>query len=113
MKATQNEIKDGKVCSIVMYIVFLIGLVWWLADEKMKKNKFVTYHLKQNLIIIIAAFAVSTVGGIIPFIGWFIILPIGSLVVFVLWVIGLINAIKGEEKPVPLIGKLAEKWFTF
>jgi uncharacterized membrane protein len=113
VKASNKEIEESKICVILMYIIFLVGLIWFLVDEKMKGNKFAKFHLKQLLILIIASVAVSIVGSIIPFIGWFIILPIGSLLVFVLWIFGLVYAIKGEEKPVPIIGQLAEKWFTF
>lgn len=112
MKATLKEVEDSKVCVILMYLIFFVGLIWFLVDEKMKNNNFAKFHLKQLLVIIIASFAVSIVGAIIPFIGWFVILPIGSLIILVLWIFGLIYAIKGEEKHVPLIGKLGDK-FTF
>jgi uncharacterized membrane protein len=44
------------------------------------------------------------VGGIIPFLGWFIILPLGELFILILAIMGIINAAKGEMKPLPLIG---------
>ena len=108
-----TDVEESKICVILMYIIFLIGLIWFLVDDKMKHNSFAKYHLKQVLIILIASFVVSFVGSIIPFIGWFVILPIGSLIVFILWLFGLVYAIQGKTKPVPIIGKLAEKWFTF
>jgi uncharacterized membrane protein len=52
------------------------------------------------------AIAVNVVGGIIPFIGWFIILPLGNLAVVIFAVLGIINAAKGETKPLPLIGNI-------
>jgi uncharacterized membrane protein len=33
------------------------------------------------------------------------VLPLGNLFVFIVWIIGIINAAKGEKKPLPLIGK--------
>jgi uncharacterized membrane protein len=30
---------------------------------------------------------------------------------FVLWVLGMIAAVKGEMKPMPLVGPLYQKWF--
>ncbi|MBI4150963.1 hypothetical protein HY492_02445 [Candidatus Woesearchaeota archaeon] len=62
--------------------------------------------------LFILAIAISIIGSIVPIIGWFIILPIGNLVVLVLWIIGIINALSGKEKPLPLIGKFADK-FSF
>jgi uncharacterized membrane protein len=62
------------------------------------------YHANQGLTLFLAGIAVSIIGSI-PIIGWFLILPIGSLVVLVIGIIGILNAIKGEAKPLPLIGK--------
>jgi uncharacterized membrane protein len=42
----------------------------------------------------------------IPLIGW--VLAIG---LFVLWIMGLISAIQGEEKKVPILGEYAQEWF--
>ena len=40
-----------------------------------------------------------------------ILLPAGMIFLLVLAVMGLINAVKGEQKPIPVIGKYAEDWF--
>lgn len=40
-----------------------------------------------------------------------ILLPAGMIFLLVLAVMGLINAVKGEQKPIPVIGKFAEDWF--
>lgn len=50
----------------------------------------------------------------IPYIGWALwwvtwILMIGLLV---LWIIGLIAAVNGEEKPIPLFGATAQQMFA-
>jgi uncharacterized membrane protein len=47
----------------------------------------------------------------VPFIGWAIIflLWIGLVI---LWVLGLISAINGQEKPIPVIGNLAQNLFS-
>jgi uncharacterized membrane protein len=42
----------------------------------------------------------------IPFLGW-----IAGIALFVFWIMGLISAINGEKKEIPLIGKLAQDWF--
>ncbi len=106
-KATEKEIKEGKLCAILNYLVFIVGIIWWLADEKMKKNKFATFHVKQVLILIIVSIIVSFI-NIIPILGQIIFL-IAEIIILVLWIIGLINAISGKEKELPIIGKFAEK----
>ena len=40
-----------------------------------------------------------------------IILMAGWIFLLVLDIMGLANAIKGEQKPLPLIGKYADEWF--
>lgn len=104
-----KETENGKVCAILAWI-FPIGLIWYLVDEKMKKNKFAGFHVKQSLILFIAAVIINVIGSIIPVLGWFIILPIGNLIVFVFFLIGIIKAIQGEEKELPVIGKFGEKF---
>ena len=107
-----GDVEDGKIVAVLLWLVWIIGLIWWLADEKMKNNAFVKHHVKQTLVLIIASVIISIVGSIIPIIGWFIILPLGMLLVFVWWIQGLIYAIQGSTKPLWLIGKYGEK-FTF
>jgi uncharacterized membrane protein len=47
----------------------------------------------------------------IPFLGWAIaiLLWIGLVI---LWVLGLVAAINGEEKPIPVIGPMAQSTFS-
>jgi uncharacterized membrane protein len=87
-------------------------LIWWLADEKMKKNSFVTHHVKQWLVLLIVTVAVNIVGGVVPILGWFIILPLGNLLVFIWWIQGLILSIQGSTGKLFWIGQYGDK-FTF
>jgi len=93
-----EDIEKNKGMAILAYIIFLIPLL------AAKDSKFAMYHANQGLVLFLAAVVINVVGGIIPFIGWFIILPLGNLLVIVLAVLGIINAAKGETKALPLIG---------
>ncbi len=86
--------------AIVAYILFFIPL---LTDAK--NDPFVKYHVKQGLLVFIGAVLISVVSWM-PFIYW--ISWILNILVFVLFIIGVINAASGKEKPLPLIGHLAE-----
>jgi uncharacterized membrane protein len=66
-----------------------------------KKNAFVKFHLRQSLLIGLAGFLTF-----IPLLG--LVIWVG---VVVLWVMGLMSAINGQEKEVPVIGKYAQEWF--
>ena len=94
----KEDIEKNKAMAILAYIIFLIPLL------AAKDSKFAMYHANQGLVLFLVALAVNVVGGIIPFIGWFIILPLGNLFVVVLAILGIINAAKGEAKQLPLIG---------
>ena len=90
--------------AILAYIIFFIPL---LTDAK--KDPFVKYHVKQGLVIFIAWIIVYILSYIIPWQFW-IIDRLLNLAVFVLMIIGIIAASKGEEKPLPIVGKLGEQF---
>jgi uncharacterized membrane protein len=46
----------------------------------------------------------------IPILGWIIDL-VGVFILLYMWIIGLINAINGNDKPVPILGKKYTEWF--
>ena len=96
--ADPADAEQNKVMGILAYIIFLIPLL------AAKESRFAMYHANQGLVLFLATMAVTLVGSIIPIIGWFIILPVGYLAVFVLAIIGILNAVKGVCKPLPLIG---------
>ena len=80
----------------------------WLIT-KQKKEKKPSYHIRQSLGIACVALGLSVI-AVIPILGW-IISFLGFFLVLVLWIMGLINALSGNEKPVPVLGKKFEKWF--
>lgn len=96
----KEDVEKNKVMAILAYIIFFIPLL------AAKESKFAMYHANQGLVLFLAGIAVSIVGSIIPLIGWFIILPLGSILILVLAIMGIINASKGEMKPLPIIGKI-------
>jgi len=90
--------------AILAYIIFFIPL---LTDAK--KDPFVKYHVKQGLLIFIAWIIVYILGYVIPWQFWMIERFL-DLAIFILMIIGIIAASKGEEKPLPIIGKLGEQF---
>ena len=105
-----SNVKDGKAPAVLSY--FLVGILWWLLDEKLKKNTFVKFHVKQALVLLIASVAVSVAGWIlifIPVVGWiaFAVLRVG---VFVLWIMGIVKAAQGKTAELPLIGSYAKNF---
>jgi len=100
-----KEIEAGKTLAILGYIIGILCIVPLIQ----KDNAFSLFHAKQVLLLILAGIALSFL-NIIPCLGQ-IVWGLGTLGLLVLDIIGLVNAVKGEAKPVPLIGKFAEDWF--
>lgn len=96
-----EDVEKNKVMAILSYIIFFIPLI------AARDSKFAMYHANQGLVLFLAAVVINIVGGIVPFIGWFIILPFGWIAVLIFAIIGIINASKGEMKPLPLIGGIS------
>ena len=105
--APSQQIEEGKVCALLAYL--LVGIIWYFADEKMKKNNFAKYHAKQALVLLIVSVVGSLVLGIIPVLGW-IVLPFFSLATVIFAVLGIINAANGAQKELPVIGQFADKF---
>lgn len=98
VEMTQADIEKNKLMAVLAYILFLIPLL------AAKESKFAMYHANQGLVLFLALVAVNIVGAIIPIIGWLLIAPVGNVILLVLAVVGIVHAVKGESKPLPLIG---------
>ena len=77
-----------------------MGLIIAFVAGDRERSRF---HLNQSLVIWLA----GTICGIlarVPLVGW-IIGAVGGLFCAVCWFIGIINAVQGVEKEVPLLGQ--------
>ena len=110
---TEADIQDGKTMAILAYIFFLIPLL--AARDK----KFAMFHTEQAIglwiafiVIYIAAIVLniivsqisSSLGcivSILTFLPW--------LAYVVLWIMGLINAVGGKVKELPVVGAWGAK----
>jgi uncharacterized membrane protein len=102
-KTESSDAEKNKAMGIVGYIIPILFFIP-LVSEEGKKSPFAKFHANQQLNLLLAAVVVNIVGGVIPFIGWFIILPLGSIFLIVVAIMGIINASKGDMKELPLIG---------
>lgn len=100
-QADKVDVEKNKAMAVLAYFIFFIPLL------AAKDSKFAMYHANQGLLLFLSALAVNMVGGVIPIIGWFLIFPLGNLFCVVLFILGIINASKGEMKPLPLIGGIS------
>ena len=103
---------NGRTVAIVSYIT-LFGWIIALIIHSSNKTRIGAYHLRQTLGLMILIGLVAIFGYVLNF------LPFGGLMglalnigLLVLWLMGLISAINGQEKPLPLVGGMFQKWFA-
>ena len=102
-----NNIMNSKVTSIVSYFSLIGWLIAFFAGTKDEKS---VYHLRQSFGLIVANFVLVVLYRILARVSESLGFVVGllALVLFVFWIIGLINAINQNQKPIPLIGKYFE-----
>ena len=103
---------EDKTVAIVAYLT-LIGFIVAIVIHMNKKTKLGAYHLRQVLGFLLTGIAVVFCEFIlifIPILGWLCILALW-ISLLVLWILGLVAAINGEMKPMPVLGPLYQKWF--
>jgi len=96
--ASKEDVEKNKTNAVLSYIGILILVP--LLSEDAKKSPYAKFHMNQGLVItlvwIVASFVIW-----VPIIGWVL-----GIAMFVLWIIGLMGAINGEMKRVPLLGNI-------
>lgn len=103
-----NYVEEGKSVAWLSYL----GILLIIPILVQKNNPYTTFHVKQGLVLFIAEVIMSFVQifiGAIPVVGWFIIAVVW-ITIAVLMIIGILNAVKGKEDKLPLIGQFGEKF---
>jgi uncharacterized membrane protein len=104
------DVDKNKIFAVLAYlgILFLVPLL------AAKESRFARYHTNQGVVLFLAAivcwigaFVLTFILALIPIIKFIgcLIWPVVWLGILALVVIGIINAAKGECKPLPLIGQ--------
>jgi len=102
-----------RTTAVVAYITFIVWLISYFALYPNKRTAFSAFHLRQALMIHLIslllkiAYSFTIYGGMLSF----YIISALSIGLFVLWVIGIVNALNGKEKPLPIIGSMAQNMF--
>ena len=102
---TSND--NGKTVAIIAYIT-LIGWIVALVMNNGNKTPLGTYHVRQALGIMCIGVILAIISGFLALgmISWII-----NLVILILWILGLVSAVQGEMKPVPVVGEKFQEWF--
>jgi uncharacterized membrane protein len=101
-----------------------VSYLWWIgwiislvtSNNTNPKPSLVVFHLRQSFGLLVISTGLEILRRMSPFGfygGFYWIYIILSIGLFVLWIIGLIAAVQGEEKPIPVVGPLFQQWFQF
>lgn len=98
---------NGKTVAIIAYIT-LIGWIIALVMNNGNKTALGTFHVRQALGIMCVGVALAIIAGVIGLgmFSWII-----NLAILILWILGLVSAVQGEMKPVPVLGEKFQEWF--
>ncbi len=98
---------DGKIAAILSYITPL-GLIIAIIMNSNNKSSLASYHIRNAIGLVLAWIVIIGLDNI--FLPYYIVRML-NIAVFVLGIIGFIGAIQGEEKEIPIVGKLFQDWF--
>ena len=91
---------NKRTTDVVAYLTW-VGLIIALVAGDRYESRF---HLNQSLVIWLAGTVLGMVAWV-PLLGW-LIGAVGSLFCVICWFIGIVNAIQGVEKEVPVLGQI-------
>lgn len=86
---------------VVAYLSWPGLLIAFLLGDRFHSR----FHLNQSLVIWLVASVVGVAAGWLPMFGWIVRL-VASIFCALCWFIGIVNAIQGVEKEVPLLGQI-------
>lgn len=95
-----EDIARSKVLSALCYFNFIFIIIALLLEPD---SKFLRYHINQSIVLYIFTM-IAALTAIVPFIGW-ITATVGSIMAIVFTVMGIIRAMNGEAKDLPIVGK--------
>ena len=104
---------NPRTAAAVSYITFIGWLISYFALYKGSKTAFTSFHLRQTLLIHIISLLLRIVFAFTIYNTMLWLYLVGALTIglFILWLIGLVDALNGRKRPVPLIGKAAQNMF--
>ena len=94
-----QDVEENKLIAVIAYLGILV-----LVPLLLKKDSpYAQYHGKQGLVLLIA-WVIANAVMIIPVLGW-IAGFVGNILCLILMIVGIVNALQGEMKELPVIGQ--------
>lgn len=104
----QTEAEQGKAAAIVAYLSIIGTIIAYFMNND-TKNPFASFHIRQALGVHLTFYLLGVL--VSAFDTWLISLPF-YIFILILWGYGLVTAIQGERREVPVMGGYYQKWFS-
>ena len=105
------EIEEGRTIAILSYALLLGMVPYFFLPLIWRNNEFALYHAKQCHAIWIAMLVLMVIAApLMAVCVGFIIAAVAVIGALVLCIMGIMNAVKGEAKALPIVGKWGEEW---
>lgn len=113
----------GRSSRLVAFLSYLLGLIGWLyVLAFLRRDVFARYHAKQSLGITILAVGMPAIwiaaawgaswiplaGPVVAAASFSLVIATYALVV-ICWIVGMVHALRAKVKPVPVVGRWAER----
>ncbi len=107
---------EDRTVAILTYVT-IIGFIIAIVMHSSKKTALGAYHLRQGLGLFVTGLVIWLPGiiiSLIPVVNLLMVVfwPLVFLALFALWLMGLIVAVNGQQKPMPVVGEYYQKWFA-
>lgn len=108
-RSNLGEAGQGKTVAIISYLT-IIGLIAALVMNNSNPTSLGRFHIRQSIGITVGALFLGCV-SFIPGIGEILGKVVGIIVLFAV-VLGILAAVNKQEKGIPVVGPLFQKWFS-
>ena len=105
------EVEEGRSIAILSYALLLAMVPYFFLPLIWRNNEFTLYHAKQCHAIWIALLVLMVIAAPLAFVCVGIVIAcVAALGALALCIMGIMNVIKGEAKPLPVVGRWGEEW---
>lgn len=105
---TATPASDAPKNNVAMAVLSYIGPLVIVSYLTAKDDPFVKFHIKQGLVLLVADVALWIIGSMV-----YMLWPVIQLVnvaILILAIVGIINAVKGQQKELPFVGKFSSNF---
>ena len=123
MNPAEQQSSTGLPANVAAALAYVLGPLTGLLFLVLEKDsRYVRYHAAHSVAVGVAVFVVgialavlSSILAIVPVLGWIIAILanlVFALATFALWIYLIVQAIRGNEVEMPIVGKYARQYVS-